>query len=402
MTEDVVRVSGVRELLSRLRVLIVNQSLEMGGAERQSLYLARYLKDELGSEVHVWGSHLPGLAMQRCQEWGIECRIVPMFYDSLFATFSVGASRFVRECKRLRPSIILPYTHPANVMCALAWRLTGAGACVWNQRDPGQQRFALPLEKLAVKATPYFVANSCEGAAFLTDELGAAPDLVRVVRNGVPTSQDLPTRHEARREFGFPEDTLIACMVANLHSGKDHTTLVTAWKQVKDELATAGHRSLLVLAGRDGGEQERLVRLAEELELDAADILYMGQMSQPNRLFRAADLCVQSTKHEGCSNAVLEAMSLGLPVVGTDLGSMRETLGENFSEWLAPPYDASGLARRIIRLLLDEELRHRVGRENRERANRLFSLEAMCENMTNLIASIAQEKRIPPGRHRRV
>ena len=402
MAVDITTGNPPQELLSRLRVLIVNQSLEMGGAERQSLYLARYLKDEMGVEVHVWGSHLAGLAMERCREWGIECRIVPMFYDSPFVAFTAGAGRFVAECRRLRPSIILPYTHPANVMCALTWRSTGASVCIWNQRDPGQQRFVLRLEKLAVKATPYFVANSNEGAAFLTGELDADPRLVRVIRNGVPIPTDLPDKHEARREFDIPDDALVACMVANLHSGKDHATLVTAWKQVREELAAVGRRALLVLAGRDGGERKRLVRLAEELGLEPAAIRYTGQMNRPDRAFRAADICVQSTKHEGCSNSVLEAMILGLPVVGTDLPSMRETLGEASSDWLAPPYDADGLARLIIRLLLDDELRRRVGRANRTRASRLFSLESMCVNTTNLIASIAQERRIPPSRPCRI
>jgi glycosyltransferase involved in cell wall biosynthesis len=386
-----------RNMLGNVRVLFVNQVLEMGGAERQALYLARYLKDDIGSEVHFWGLGRPGLAMERCREWGIPSRVVPVNWRGGMAGFAQGAWGFLAECRRLSPTIILPYTHPANVLCGLGWRSVGAGVCIWNQRDGGLHRLPRALERLAVRSTPWFVANSFAGAAFLRNDLGVCDGSVRVVRNGLPVVMEPVSREEQRRLLGIAKDDLVACMVANFHDGKDHETLIRAWSQVHKAAAAQGRDSTLLLAGHDYGKQTKLEAIAAELGLSPLDVRFVGQLNDPGPILGAADLCVHSTKSdesEGTPNAVLEAMGAGLSVVGTDVAGMRETLGESFRSNLSPPGDVDALAERILRFLLDERLRREAGRQNKRRARSLFSLGSMCTNMTNLIVSAMQERGI--------
>jgi glycosyltransferase involved in cell wall biosynthesis len=381
--------------LAGARVLLLNQVLEMGGAERQALYLARHLKEEIGCEVHFWGLGVPGLVMERCREWGIPCRVVPVNWRGGHADVALGALQFLGECRKLHPDIMLPYTNPANVLCGLTWRSVGAAVCVWNQRDGGLHRLPRALEDLAVKSTPYFVANSVAGAGFLTSQLGVADGSIRVIHNGVQLPAEVDSREEARERLDIAGDCLVACMVANLHEGKDHETLIRAWCQVRASLTARGRDSTLLLVGHDYGLQAGLQRLAGDLGLTSRDIRFMGQLTEPEAVFSASDLCVHSTKSdktEGTPNAVLEAMAMGLPVVGTGVAGLRETLGESARAHLSPPGDADGLAARILRVLLDEELRLREGETNRRRVRMRFSLESMFARMTTLIASAAQER----------
>jgi glycosyltransferase involved in cell wall biosynthesis len=372
----------------------------MGGAERQVLYLARYLKEEIGADVHYWGLQQPGLAMERCREWQIPCRLVPVAFGSRFGAFVPGVTRFVAQGRRFRPDLVLPYTNPANVLCGLAWRPIGAASCVWNQRDTGLQRTSPLIERLAARATPYFVANSKDGAAFLSDALGVRAGSVRVVPNGVPRPPKLRPRAEVRRAYDLPEASLVVCMVANLNAKKDHATLIRAWSEVQQKLAERGRAGILVLVGLDGGKRNELIRLTTDLGLSSADVRFAGQLSDPLELLSASDLCAHSTVHEGCPNAVLEAMSVGLPVVGTDVPGMPDTLGERGCEWLVELGDARALADRISKLLIDDELRRRVGDENRRRTETVFSLETMYATMTGLLASVAQEASIVPKARR--
>ena len=133
---------------------------------------------------------------------------------------------------------------------------------VWNQRNPGTELMGSKLRYLGVLLTPVFIANSKGGADFLTGALHAKERRVHVIPNGVELADPMENRAEWRSRLGFDEKTLLACMVANLSSYKDHETLLRAWRLAVDRIP--GNHVSLFLAGRFDDSYDRLAVLAKD------------------------------------------------------------------------------------------------------------------------------------------
>jgi glycosyltransferase involved in cell wall biosynthesis len=368
------------------RVLIVIGPLELGGAERQAILLARQLREQ-GAEVEVWGYGEPGRAAELCEEHGIAWRSarIPLPWSSNPLKQLRWQLSFARTLRAARPDVILPFMFFQSVVCGLVWRLTGARACVWNQRCEGRDRVERWAERLAVRLTPRFIANSEQGAGFLVNKLGVPPDLVRVVYNGVQPAPPRGERDAWRERLDVSDDCLLACMVANLQIYKDHVTLLRAWRIVVDRLRAEGRGAVLLLAGRFDETHIPLKALAYDLDLRRS-VRFLGQVKDVPGLLSAVDLGVHSSVNEGCPNGVLECMAAGLAVAGTDYPGIREAVGPNGYAFLAPPRDAEALAERIVALALDPAARRQAGETNRRRIETEFHPRKMIEETEAVIA----------------
>jgi len=378
------RIQGT-PMLSGTRIVIVLGSLELGGSERQALLLARYLIHEQDAHVEVWGFHSPGRTTTLCEEYGIPWRIAPWPWPRGRVQRLKGLVRFAWALRRVRPDVILPYTMVPNVFCGLVWRWAGARLCVWNQRDEGLERMGQRAERWAIRQTPWFVANSQQGADFLVQELGVKPDRIWVVHNGIELADPELDRAMWRSQLGVSDNCFLACMVANLSVHKDHATLLKAWRKVVDRLDVTAHPAVLLLAGRFDNTHESLKALAYDLELGRS-VRFLEKVEDIAGLLGAVDLGVFSSCSEGCPNSVLECMAAGLAVVGTDIPGIREAVGPDGHPFLAPPGDAELLADRIVELALNQELRAELGTANRRRVEMEFSPQRMCEEMVALLA----------------
>jgi glycosyltransferase involved in cell wall biosynthesis len=373
--------------LAGTRVIFVLGPLELGGSERQALLFARYLKNEQQADVAVWGAMgAPGSLTALCDEHNIPWRIVPFQWSESRAQNLTNLMRFARQLRRERPDVILPYFAPTNLLCNLIWRWTGARLCIWNQRDLGLDRVRSRYERSAVRQTPCFIANSDHVADYLTAELGAEPDRVHVVRNGIELPKPELDRKAWRERLQVDEDCFLACMVANLHANKDHATLLKAWRIVVDSMDEDNRGAVLVLAGNFGSTHDALKALAFDLRLDDS-VRFPGQVRDIAGLLNAVDLGVFSSRSEGSPNGVLECMAAGLAIVATDIPGVREAVASESRAFLTPVADAQAMADGILKMIADQEARYRLGEANRRRAQKDFNPLRMCENTLAIVQS---------------
>lgn len=372
--------------LAGQRIIFVFEQLELGGAERQGLLLARHLLREEGMRVEVWGFSRPGRAAEICDAWGIPWRLAPIGWGGSRMQRVRALVRLAVVLRRARPNVLMPYTLLPNTLCGLVWRWTGARLCVWNQRDEGRDMTGAVLQRRALAAAPRFIANSRHGAELLTTSFGVPPARVRVVYNGVASGEPEGDRQSWRRQLGVNDACFLAGMVANLHDYKDHATLLRAWRRIVDTLAADGREAVLLLAGRFDNAADRVKALAYDLELGRT-VRFLGKVDDVAGLLTAVDLCAFSSHCEGLPNGVLECMTAGLAVAGTDIPGIREALGEDGLPWLAPPGDDQALAARILALAGDAGLRASLGEQYRRRAAQHFAPERMCAEMTAAIAA---------------
>ena len=367
------------------RIVFVLFNLELGGAERQALILAKHLVQQEGAAVEVWGFNKSGPVAEICEKIGVPWRLESFPFKSDRGAQLAGIERVAISLQRARPDILLPYTFVPNVICGLVWQQAGARTCVWNQRDEGVTPFVAEWARSAAQRAPAFISNGSAGAEFLRDGLGVDPLKIRVIQNGIEQSAANENRSEWRAKLRIDDDTFVACMVANLHDNKDHATLLRAWKRVVDQLN--GRDAVLVLAGRHDGAYESLVSLSRDLELNG-QVRFAGQVLDVPGLLSASDVGVFSSYLEGCPNAVLESMAAGLAVAATNIEAIRSLVGPGGMEFLAAPKDDEALAGAILKLANDSDLRVTIGAENRQRVRDRYTAPRMCESTVAVIKEV--------------
>ena len=175
--------------------------------------LAECLRRAFGAHVELWELHHGGRLTEDCNARGIPWRVAALTAPVGTLRYWGQLARLALRLRRARPDVLLPYTTAPNVACGVVWRLAGAGACVWNQRDLGIDRLPGRLERRAVRSVSAFVANSRTGADYLVRTLSAPAERVHVVRNGVSPPTGGASRIEWRARIGARDADLVACMV---------------------------------------------------------------------------------------------------------------------------------------------------------------------------------------------
>ena len=140
----------------------------------------------------------------------------------------------------------------------------------------------------------------------------------------------------------------------------------------------------------DGPEKQRVVYTIQDLGLEGVVVLH-GRCGEEQvvRLLQQSDVFLLPSLSEGISNAVLEAMACGLPVVTTECGGMREVVTDGVEGFVVPVRDPEAMAGALIRLIESPDLRCKMGRAGRERVIREFTLSQQVQKWLELLEAVA-------------
>ncbi len=182
------------------------------------------------------------------------------------------------------------------------------------------------------------------------DELaarGAPRDRIAVVHNAIRPGWGTARDAGLRVRLGIPADRKVILIVGRLSREKDHLALLAA-------VAALGGQDLHVLVIGEGPERPRIEARIAELQL-ASRVTLTGQVPAAEPYYGIADLAVLSSLSEGSPNALLEAMSAGVPAVATRVGGIPEIAEDGQHALLVPSADSAALAAAIGRLLRDPD-----------------------------------------------
>lgn len=182
-----------------------------------------------------------------------------------------------------------------------------------------------------------------------------------------------------RRELGLGEGDTFAFTVGNVIPRKNQAVLIQAVKQLDDS------RFHLFIAG-DGPLEGELKALARELGVEN-QVHLLGFRRDVYRLSSAADMFLFSSRQEGLSVSVMEAMACGLPIVASSIRGNTDLIDPGQGGFLVAPDDAAGFADAIRRILSQPGIRLDMKRHNLEKI-RKYSIEAVTAQMAELYRSI--------------
>lgn len=362
-----------------LRVVYLIRSLDLGGAERQLVALARG-HDRTQFEPHVISVYPGGVLEAELREAGValHCLDKAGRWDLIAAQRRLG-----RLLRRLRPAILHGSLTTGNLMALAARRALPEVKLIWGWRASALDyahygtwlRMAETLERRLSARPDLIIANAEAGKR---DQLarGAAARQIAVVPNGIDVERfkpDVAARERIRAEWSLAPDHKAIGLIARLDPMKGHEVFLEAAAR-----ASAARPDLHFVA-IGGGAPETLQSLQARAEsLAVADkVIWAGRCLDVQDALAALDITTSASLFgEGFSNALAEAMASGLPCVATDVGDSALILGD--CGLVVPPGDAAALAEAWPALLARVENEGEGFRAaNRRRIVDNFSLEAM-------------------------
>ncbi len=218
---------------------------------------------------------------------------------------------------------------------------------------------------------------------YVTDEK------IQVISNGVDLSRysRISPNGPLKKALHIPDNTYVIGMVANLRPVKGPQDFLKAAARVLQ----ISPQTVFLCVGRSADMQPELTTLAANLGIQDA-LRFTGERDDIPDLLSIFDVQVSSSLEEGFSNAILEGMAMGKPIVATDVGGNPELVVHEHTGLLVPPGNPDRLAEAILRVLGDQSLREQFGQAGRQRITTLFRVEEMIHQLDTLYQNLAAGK----------
>lgn len=209
------------------------------------------------------------------------------------------------------------------------------------------------------------------------------------IANGVDTQWFTPLatarRAQAREALGIAGDALTFVCVASLTPVKRHVDLLEAFRLVRDRHP----RARLLLVG-DGPLREAVTAQRSALSLDQS-VTLLGNRADVEAILPAADIGVLASSTEGMSNAILEMMACGLPIIATDVGGNPRLVTDGVVGTLVPACAPEALAVAMVALAESAAQRAQMATAARTLVEREYSLTAMASAFDRLYQRLLAE-----------
>lgn len=361
-----------------MRILLASPGLEMGGAERVVVQLARGMI-ERGHEVTISGAGGPLEDEVAALDAG---RIVLPERGRSPIGAAAAALRLAAALRELSPEVVHGHNVKASVLAATGARMASTRRrprliATFHGVEPGEYRAAAGL----LRTVDLVACVSAE----LVEGLRAhhyPEKRLRLIHNAIGTPRPLTATHRAQldAELDLGDEPVILA-VGRLAEQKNHARLLDAAAL----LHSTGVEARYLIAG-DGPLRASLERRTTDLGL-GDHVRFLGLRRDVGALMARADLLAFSSDWEGLSIAALEGLAAGTPIVTTPVEGMQALLADEAAGVIAPEMSAQGLADAIATLLADPARRKEMGRAGRDLARRSFSLEAMLDAYEQLYST---------------
>ncbi|MBI3160566.1 MAG: glycosyltransferase [Chloroflexi bacterium] len=376
---------------TRPSILLLGSQMALAGAQEVLLTQARWFHDQ-GYPVtaaffydrddlaQAWQAAHPFPVLD-LRAWG----------PGGFLRLPGGLLRLWRLLRRERFAVIETFTPDSNLAgIPLAW-LAGVRARVATHHGYIEGTGGLEMRLHGALANSgvaqVMVAVSEQVRALAQRKEGVRPARLRVIENGIrplePVSAE--ARARLRTELAVPQGGLLALTVARFETQKGYVHLLDA---IPAALAACPD-AVFAFAG-EGSLRLEMERKAKSLGIEA-NLRFLGVRRDVPVLLGAADLFVLPSLWEGLPMALLEAMSLGLACLATDVEGTRDVIRNGYNGRLVPPGDPRALAAALLELLTDAAARARLGAAARQRVLERYSVERMCDEYETLFMNLLKD-----------
>lgn len=375
--------------MARPKVLQLIGSFESGGSELQAVNLAKNLYEDGDFDVYLACLDKRGPLLSKI-DW-MDQEDIPefklsSFYDLNFLKQIGSMAAFIRQNQ-----IDLIHTHDfyTNIFGMFSGARAGLRPRIASKRETlSKSKMQFFAEKQAFRLAKKIVINANAVGDFLTDRgipkeklvtIYNGVDPARVTCDAVSAIEDIIAADGGKHIPGSAYITIVANMRSDV---KNHKMFLRAAKIVNEQVPDAR----FILAG-EGELLHEYERFAEELGIRQF-CLFTGGKVEIGKVLAASTVGVLTSYSEGFSNAIIEYMLAGLPVVATNVGGAAEAVEHEDSGYLIESNDHKSAAIHIIELLQNDIKQRSFGERGLIRAGSLFSVEAQIYSIKCLYTTV--------------
>jgi glycosyltransferase involved in cell wall biosynthesis len=373
-----------------IRVLTVLPTLHCGGTENQVTTLTRALADE-GFDLEVACMHRAGPLVNTLTERNIPLHEYPI--SSFLSPGAIGQQvRLARHIVSRRTQIVHAYSFYGNVFAIPLAAAVGVPVIIASVRDRGV--YLTPRQTRAQKYICHLadrVLVNAEAVKAWLLEQGYPLNKIVVIRNGVDVSRfdAPPDSNQIHHQLGLAPGERMVTVVSRITPLKGLEQFIDA----ASLLAPWFPRARFVIAGDASADgREYLVALKQRAEHLGRRVLFIGHRFDVPAVLGSAAVSVMPSLNEALSNALLESMAAGAPIVATWVGGTPEAIADGETGLLVPANDPKALSEAIARLLKDPDLAAALGRAARRTAESSFSLSRMVAATEQLYRDLLAQK----------
>jgi glycosyltransferase involved in cell wall biosynthesis len=363
----------------RIRVLQVIQNLNYGGMERLLADIVRRVDpDRFESHVLVLGY------FGRFAE-GLESHASLHISPELPRWSLLWPGPLISTIRQIAPDVV--HMHSGVwYKVSLAARAAQVPRLIFTEHGRAEGEPWLPrmLDRAAARRTSVTVAVSPAVAERLSAGIVSSKERMVVVQNGVDTDTyaPAPDNGKIRQELGIGAEAPILGSIGRLEPIKGYDVMMRAYALLRRRWTTGDPPVLIV--GGDGSDRERCLGLVREQGLQGVHLL--GWRDDIHDLHASFSLFTMSSRSEGTSVSLLEAMSAGLCPVVTDVGGNSTVLGGDLAHRLVEAENPEALSAAWMDALSNAVRRNRDAELARRRVQESFSLDQMVRRYEELYA----------------
>lgn len=381
--------------VQRKKIVYLIATLRVGGSEQQLIDTAIRINRKI-FEPKLYclceGGHLQSIAEQH----GVKVTTFKTDPHKTLNSRSISFRRpreffsLYRYLQQERPDIVHCYMYKPSIYGGLAARLMKKPILLTNRRCLGFFKDGKPyyqvLENIVNRFTDGVLVNSQALKEDVLCRENISPDKVHLIHNGVDIQKYTITDKnvefwvkQKKQELGIPEKAPVIGMVANLFPYKGYHDFIMAASEVHRSYPEA--RFLCI--GEDWGIQRQLEKLSSQLGI-RDNLLFTGYVPDIPKMLHGLNIQVSASHEEGFSNAILEGMASGKPIIATAVGGTPEAILDKSSGLLVPPKVSGALADAITALLKNPDFAAQLGANARKRVEEHFSMEKMLDKLEKL------------------
>ncbi len=369
-----------------MRIVFVIGSLGRAGAERQMMMLASGLQNR-GHIVSIVCLDGTGGFDEEARQLGLKV----LTLEKRFPKLMRSATTYMGHVRDVKPHVVYAFLPKQHIVATLLKPLSRQSKIVWGIRASQidwksyrlRARLFFPIATKLSRWADMYIANSWAGAEYHISE-GYESKKMRVIPNGIDAAvfhPDDKIRSNIRIEWKAGEEVPVIGILSRFDPMKGNDHFLEVASRVVKQLPSA----IFIAVGRHTDEQaEAYFERASLLGLQGKLQLFKTT-EQPQHYLNGFDVLVVPSKSEGFPNTVLESLACGTPVVGTNVGDIREILGPNLS---AANYgDIDSLASGVLSLLsrpLSSMSRQEMSEEICER----FSVKILVDQTEILLEGV--------------
>lgn len=361
--------------VTRARILYYIPCLYVGGSEKKVHDLAASLADDRFDPVVAW-SCFSGSLVDSLISAGIPVLHLPLNRPKQLADV-------VTAIHQIRPDIFHSFSYRKDDLDVRAALEAGVPTILTSRGDIRFWDDAQTVQNWELfrnQGTHRITVCSQAIAAVVRHVEKVAQTKIRVIYNGVNLPASAAPSTTIRQELGIAVDDPLIGYVANYRQEKGHETLLRAFARVLSVYPSA---HLICCGASHPGVKTHLESLAAEIGI-SEQVHLLDLQLELERIYRGLDIYVHPSDTEGFSNALLEGMAYGKPVVATRTGGNIEAVCDGETGLLVPPRDPASLAAAVVAILKRPKLAVRLGNAARQKIRASFQFQHMLDGYRKL------------------